>query len=157
MVSGKSLSRVVRHLLGRRGVKKSKAMNISYTAIPGITRGLKRPNSMDRIRHAEYLDKVLKAIESSLVVDKYLLMSQIRKREYVDARRVYAYLSTRHDYLTLREIGEKIGRTHDLIIYYRNTATQLMAFDNEFRAKVEAVMEEIKKYDNTTNTISSSL
>jgi hypothetical protein len=56
------------------------------------------------------------------------VMKKGRKRDIVDARRIYAKILKDKGY-TLVEIGESIGREHTIVVHYIKTANAFMSID----------------------------
>jgi len=66
-----------------------------------------------------------------------------RKRHVVDARRIFAYIATKHTSLSLDCIGKAIGKNHAMVVHYRDSAKDILDVDDMFRNKYEKVLRRL--------------
>lgn len=80
----------------------------------------------------EVINDILSAIYSITGICYEQLRSASRKRDYVDARRIYAKAAKELTNYTYTELGNIINRDHSTIIYLIKSCNDLLLTDNRF-------------------------
>jgi hypothetical protein len=79
------------------------------------------------------------------------LKSLSRKREYVDARKLFFYFMKANTKLSLNGIGSYIGRKHSDVVHGLKSCRALLETDKVFREKFEKVQQLINLYHEQNN------
>ena len=72
--------------------------------------------------------------------------SRIRKREFVDARKMFAYYFRIEKQVILRYIAEHLEKTHDSILFLVREFESLLDTDQETKDKYYNFLSEINEY-----------
>lgn len=79
-----------------------------------------------------YLEIIRDIVEAYTGLD---VSDRTRKRETVDARKLYCYLSREKTNYSLKNIGDLIGIGHVTVLFHCNTSKDIIRFDPDFRKK----------------------
>ena len=118
-----------------------------FVSLPIKTRRAYRGRIRSASLNSTVINRVLRSVEKETGVGRGEIMSKLRLRKYVDARRYYAEMMYRHSKLTLTGIGEVIDKSHCMIIHYRKTLGSLLEYDEEIKDTYERI-EKRMLYDN---------
>lgn len=73
-------------------------------------------------------------------------ISKIRKRDHVDARKIFSYLSYQYiPRISYSIIGKYLKRNHGTIIHHCRSAKNLIETEEEFRDKVVSCISSLQK------------
>jgi len=89
------------------------------------------------------LVSILRGISSITGIPESEIIGRNRVQELVDARRIYCHLARKHTDKTLYSIGRLIKRDHSTVLYYDNTAQNLIKTDKDFRELASFIEREI--------------
>lgn len=99
-----------------------------------------------RLRRSQIdFDTVSEAVASYFKLSPEVIFSKTRKREISDARQMIMYLSKKLAGMSLKGIGNKLGRTHATVLYACNNIEERLTVDKELRATVNAITDIIRK------------
>ena len=85
------------------------------------------------------LQQILNIVSIELEENQFDILSTSRKRELVDARRIYAMIAKETTTHTLDEIAYEINRDHAGILHYVRTGDELTKCNKEFNDKYTRV------------------
>lgn len=89
--------------------------------------------------------EIIRIVARTLALNVDTILGNYRRRDYVEARNIMAYLINVNTLLPLQMIGKMMGgRHHSTIIHYLKRYRDLYDGDEEFRMKVMEVEMEIK-------------
>jgi len=114
-----------------------------------------------RRRTGEYKDDLIASLLLYYQLSEETLKSETRRREVVEARRIFCYIMRRYDdHLTLRRIGEMIGiSSHATVLHHIRVAESFLVYDKQFKNDVEQVTRianaEVLNYDYNFHTSSN--
>jgi hypothetical protein len=80
------------------------------------------------------IEAILRATKAITKVD-LLKNKKSQKISITDVRRMYALLALKYTELTLKQIGELIGKDHASILHYSKTGTNFLEIDKEFSSQ----------------------
>lgn len=86
-------------------------------------------------------DAIIETVCFSLKVTKKDVVSKVRKREFVDARKIIIHKLRGRTSLSLKAIGGKLNMDHSTVIYSLNTYDDLCETDKLFKAKSDLINE----------------
>jgi chromosomal replication initiator protein len=113
---------------------------------PYVAAGIRRDRlAVKRFRGIEFYKRIAaKAFD----VPVETLVLKTRKREIVMARQVAMYLIQKNEKLSLKSIGEAFGgRDHTTVIHSKDTVSDLMYSDENYRRKVISLEDRIRDMD----------
>lgn len=97
---------------------------IHYWVYPGM---VNRPKVIS-------IEKLFNCIELKLGVTKEQLICPVRKREYVDARHMFALFLRRNTNLSTTRVGKLLNRDHSTVVYSVKTGYGLYQSDKQFKS-----------------------
>ena len=93
---------------------------------------------------SEKVERILWVICGLSGLTKEQLMARSRKRELMEYRQMAGYLMCMHTGLTLKAIGYHLGnRDHSTVIHARDTVSDLLETNAEFRNKFKTINEKL--------------
>lgn len=87
---------------------------------------------------------VTQAVSSYFKLEADTLFTKTRKREISDARQIVMYLAKKMAGMSLKNIGNKLGRTHATVLYACRNIEERMPIDKELRASIEGIRQIIE-------------
>ena len=102
-----------------------------------------------------YLENILEVVKSELLID--LKKNKSRKREVVDARRIYSDIARQLNIFSFTEIGKKINKDHASVIHYIKTSNDFKRIDREYQRKYDLVFSKTIKVNTDEKIISNYL
>ena len=86
--------------------------------------------------HEELFDRAYGVIEKHNGVTKDMLLSKLRKREFVEARRHFCALIYKDkNNLSLSKIGKALGLDHTTVIHHLNSHNDFMDIEPDYKSK----------------------
>jgi chromosomal replication initiation ATPase DnaA len=85
-------------------------------------------------------DGILHAVAQELGVTVADMRGKCRKREFTDARRVYAFVMRKQGH-TLQRIARELGRDHTSVILYLQTTQDMI----DVKDPISAIIQRIEK------------
>jgi len=67
-----------------------------------------------------------------------------RKREYVEARGIYFYLTRQYTRMSLSSIGKTTGRDHSTVLYFVRKVPDWIQYDSQLKQDYKVVNERIQ-------------
>lgn len=64
------------------------------------------------------IDSIIRAVERETSVTEVQMSMNGRQRRYADARAIVCFLAYNYTPMTLMAIGERLGRTHTVVLYH---------------------------------------
>jgi chromosomal replication initiation ATPase DnaA len=93
----------------------------------------------------EALEKIANVVSEITGID--IIQENSRKREVVDAKRIYGHLARKLTVFSDEQIGELIGKDRCTIIHYRRTSEGLLESDKEYHNAYNQCLEIAKDFD----------
>lgn len=90
-------------------------------------------------------DVLFNIVEKKIRVSKEDILSRSRRREIVDARRIYAVVLLRSSGLIPARVCDALGRDRGTIIFHNKRHDILVKTDRFFRDKFESINKEFKE------------
>lgn len=110
----------------------------------------KEPQLPKRVYSNEELQEItIRTVCETMGVDRSLLLSPLRKRNYSLSRQMICYLLINNKKIPIskRAIGKLIGgKDHSTVVYAINTVQDLMDTDMNIRQKVKKMQDYINQY-----------
>lgn len=81
------------------------------------------------------------------VVEQYYeldITTNTRKREFVEARGMYFYLSRQYTRVSLSSIGKTVKRDHSTVLHFERTVKDWIGFDPQLKKDYEIINERIQ-------------
>lgn len=100
-------------------------------------------NSIRRQRRQINFEMLTQAVSSYFNLEADTLFTKSRKREISDARQIVMYLAKTIAGMSLKQIGNKLGRTHATVLYACKTIEERMPIEKELRASIDAIQQSI--------------
>lgn len=70
-----------------------------------------------------------------------------RKRELIDAKKIYSLMCRKHTSAIFKTIGEEINQDHSTSLYQVSSGQNLLEYDRDFRLKYDAIDVQIPLFD----------
>lgn len=86
---------------------------------------------------------VLTKIEEILGINVDDIKGKCRKREFVEARYIYAYIMKTKTNYSLSRIARPINRNHDIIIYYNKMFETISKYDKNLFANYYKIINSL--------------
>ena len=80
-------------------------------------------------------------VEQHLKLD---ITTKTRKREYVEARGIYFYLTRQYTRMSLSSIGKTTGRDHSTVLYFVRKVPDWVQYDSQLKQDYKVVNERIQ-------------
>jgi chromosomal replication initiator protein len=84
-------------------------------------------------------EMVTQAVCSYYKLEPDTMFTKSRKREISDARQMVMYLSKKLAGMSLKNIGNKLGRTHATVIYACRNIEERLSIDKELRTSLDSI------------------
>jgi hypothetical protein len=93
------------------------------------------------------LHRILKVVCDELGANIDDVTSKKRQREITDARHIFCYLASKaYGRHTLKQIGKLVNRDHASVLHAKRKVIDLMEFDREINAVVNAIIRRLGKF-----------
>ncbi len=93
-----------------------------------------------RMRRSQVnFEMITQAVAAYFKINPDLFFTSTRKREISDARQIVMYLAKKLAGMSLKNIGNKLGRTHATVIYACRSIDDRLSIDAELRNQIEEI------------------
>lgn len=96
-----------------------------------------------------YLENIIDVIKSELGID--LRKEKTRKRNVVDARKIYCDIANQSQLFTLEEVGELINRNYSTVVHSIKSSENLKDCDTLYMAKYNRVFDKTQRINTDSN------
>ena len=84
---------------------------------------------------------IKQAVEQHFDID---IKKNTRKRQYVEARGIYFYLTRYYTRMSLSAIGKTMGRDHSTVLYFVRQVPDWLSFDLQLKKDYDTINERIQ-------------
>lgn len=97
-----------------------------------------------RMRRSQVnFDMIADAVAAHYKINSDLLFTKTRKREVSDARQMVMYLAKKLAGMSLKNIGNKLGRTHATVIYACRNIEERVSVERGLRDEIETIKQAV--------------
>jgi hypothetical protein len=90
-----------------------------------------------------YVEEILRYVCDKVGESVEEVVARGRRRELVDARKVYSWISRKTTTKSFSDIGRALGKPHEMIIYYVNEIEELISVDPRERGRVHGYLRDM--------------
>lgn len=116
---------------------------------PYVFPGIKNQDEIKKIKKFKRdrisIDDILTVIARNCCVNVSDITSRMRKREYIDARFIFAHMLYDEFKYTFEHIGEILGRDHTSIIHAVETHRERYHMYSEYKEVTDGIHEDIRQ------------
>jgi len=87
------------------------------------------------------INLIKEVIEQHFDID---IKKNTRKRQYVEARGIYFYLTRQYTRMSLSAIGKTMGRDHSTVLYFVRQVPDWLSFDLQLKKDYDTINERIQ-------------
>lgn len=101
-------------------------------------------NAIRMRRKQVNFEMITEAVASHFNMTPDLIFTKTRKREISDARQIVMYLAWKVGEMSLKNIGNRLGRTHATVIHGCRNIDDRLRYDRDLRASIETLRNTIE-------------
>lgn len=101
-------------------------------------------NSIRIRRRQVNFEIVTEAVASYFNMASDMIFTKTRRREISDARQIVMYLAKKLAEMSLKSIGNRLGRTHATVLYGCRNVEERLPYDRELRTAIDSIQASIE-------------